>query len=291
METNELLTSLARLESTLQEVESAKNQVKQTVEAYVILQEQIKEYTLSLDSIRFSIQGILSDIRARGSELGSEATSILASFEASARELLVSLNESTSNVLEELKTNLSKANEEFTNKSKDIATEFKNSTDEQLAKLQQSVLALQECTTSLEALQTSIKDTLSQIAQMRQEIADLKQALMDSQSSQDTILNNLQDSINTQSQKNELAFAEISNSLESIKESSVTLTNSVKDLIDTVIRRHDLSLTKIESLFQSNLERIELYGTSIMKESHFLRTFSIFAIVLIIGLAFLLLKK
>ena len=65
METNELLTSLARLENTLQEVESAKNQVKQTVDAYEVLQKQIKEYTQSLDSIKSSIQGIISDLHAR----------------------------------------------------------------------------------------------------------------------------------------------------------------------------------------------------------------------------------
>ena len=197
METNELFTSLAKLESTLQEVESAKNQVKQTVDAYVILQKQIKEYTQSLDSIRSSIQGIISDIRAKGSELGSEAAGILASFEASTRKLLISLNESTSNVLEELKTNLSIANEDFTNKSKDVATEFKNSTDEQLAKLQQSVLALQKCTTLLEALQASIRDVLSQIDLIRQEIAELKQSLESSQNAQDIILSEIKIDLNS----------------------------------------------------------------------------------------------
>lgn len=177
METNELLTSLARLESALQEVESAKNQVKQTVDAYDVLQKQIKEYTQSLDSIKTSIQGIISDLRTRGSELESEATGILASFEASASQLLAKLSESTSDVLEELKIKLAKANEAFAKEGNNVAAGFKNSTDEQLTKLQQSVLALKECTTALEGLQTSVKNTLAEITQMKQGIAELKQSL------------------------------------------------------------------------------------------------------------------
>ena len=45
MEASELLTSLAKLETSLKEIESAKSQVKQTVDAYDILQKQISDYT------------------------------------------------------------------------------------------------------------------------------------------------------------------------------------------------------------------------------------------------------
>lgn len=41
MEASELLTSLAKLETSLKEIESAKNQVKQTVDAYDILQNRL----------------------------------------------------------------------------------------------------------------------------------------------------------------------------------------------------------------------------------------------------------
>ena len=194
METNELLTSLARLESTLQEVESAKNQVKQTVDAYDVLQKQIKEYTQSLDSIQSSIQGIISDLHTRRSELESDAAGILASFEASATQLLAKLSESTSGVLEELKTNLAKANEAFAKESKDVATGFKNSTNEQLARLQQSVLALKESTTALEGLQASVKDTLAEITQMKQGIA---QSLETFQEAQDAHLSEIKSGINS----------------------------------------------------------------------------------------------
>lgn len=206
METNELLTSLARLENTLQEVESAKKQVKRTVDAYDILQNQIKEYTQSLDLIKTSIQGIISDLHFRRSELESDAKGILSSFESSATQLLAKLSESTAGVLEELRINLVKANEAFVQESKDAAAGFKNSTDEQLTKLQQSVLALKECTTALEGLKTSIKDTLAEITQMKQGIAELKQSLESSQSTQDALLSEIKSGIN--SLLNSLGFLE-----------------------------------------------------------------------------------
>ena len=186
METNELLTSLARLENTLQEVESAKNQVKQTVDAYEVLQKQIKEYTQSLDSIKTSIQGILSDINGQRTSLGQEAMSITASLESKCNQ-----------VLETLKTNLASANETFAKEGKNITDSFKKSTDDELANLKITVQSLTECTTSLQALSVSIKDTLSQVNQLRQEIADLKQSLESSQGAQDVLLSEIKTGINS----------------------------------------------------------------------------------------------
>lgn len=187
METKELLTSLAKLESTLQEVESAKNQVKQTVGAYDGLQKQITEYAHSLDSIKMSIQGILSEINNQRTSLGQEATSLTEALESKCNLLLKMLN-----------NNLSAANETFAKEGKAISDSFKEGTDEQLTKLQQGVQALRDCTSELEGLQTSIKDTLSEISQMRQGIADLKQSLESSQEAQDTVLSEIRSRIGSQ---------------------------------------------------------------------------------------------
>jgi chromosome segregation ATPase len=225
METNELLTSLAKLESSLQEIESAKNQVQKTVESYAALQREIKTYTQSLDSIKTSISGILSDVRADKVDLENESAGILASF-----------RESTTNALDDLKKDLSKANDAFKEKAQSISDTFKNNTDGELAKLRQSVQSLQECTTALEEIHTSIKNTLTEIGQVRQEISGLKGELESSQGAQDTILSEIKTNTGT-----------LSVSLDSLKDDQKKAFSEVESHInDNSNKTHSLasSLTK-----------------------------------------------
>lgn len=262
METKELLASLAKLESTLQDVESAKNQVKQTVDAYDVLQKQIKEYTQSLESIKNSIHGILSDLQTRRSELESDASGILSSFEAASGQLLANLSESTSGILEELKTKLSKANEVFAKESNDISIGFKNNTEEQLTKLQQSVLALKECTTALEGLQTSVKDTLAEITQMKQGIAELKQSLESSQGVQDALLSEIKSSI-----------------------------GSLTDSFSSFKTSQDNAFKKVDSQFKANSDLLNSLTKELYKSHRFNIVISTISLVLLFVLITLMFLK
>lgn len=262
METNELLTSLAKLESTLQEVESAKNQVKQTVDAYGALQKQIEEYTKSLDSIKTSIQGIISILHARESSLDSDARKILSSFETSVAQLLAKLSESTSGVLKELKTNLTKANEAFAKKCNDVAADFKNSTDEQLTKLQQSVLALKECITALKGLQTSVNDIFAEITQIKQGIADLKQSLETSQGAQDAILSEIKSGI-----------------------------NSLSDELGSLKTAQDNAFNKVDAQFKANSEKMDNLAARLDKRQRLLFIVALVNTVLVIALGVLFCLK
>lgn len=251
METNELLTSLARLETTLQEVESAKNQVKQIVDAYDILQKQIKEYTQSLDSIKTSIQGILSDINSQRTSLGQEAMDITAALESKCNQLL-----------ETLKTDLSAANETFAKEGKIITDSFKKSTDDELANLKTTVQSLKECTTSLQALSENIKDTLAQINQLRQEIAELKQSLETSQGAQDALLSEIKTGI-----------------------------NSLSDELGSLKTAQDNAFNKVDAQFKANEEKMDSFAAGIAKGQRTNRILSILILVFVLVIGILLLIK
>ena len=251
METNELLTSLAILESTLQEVESAKNQVKQTVDAYDILQKQIKEYTQSLDSIKTSIQGILSDINSQRTSLGQEAMGITAALESKCNQLL-----------ETLKTDLAAANETFAKEGKIITDSFKKSTDDELANLRTTVQSLKECTTSLLALSESIKDTLSQINQLRQEIAELKQSLESSQGAQDALLSEIKSGI-----------------------------NSLTDSLGSLKTAQENAFNNVVAQFKAHSEKMDSLAAGLAKGQRTNRILAIVLIVLIVILGILFFMK
>ncbi len=309
MEASELLTSLAKLETSLKEIESAKSQVKQTVDAYDILQKQIKDYTQSIDSIKGSIQAIISDLQSQRASLGEEAFGLTAALEKKANQLFEQLSESSQNSLDTLKSNLATINEAFSREGKSITDSFKKNTDEELAELKTIIQSLKDCAQTLLTLDESIKNTLTEINQMRQEVAELKQALMDSQGSQDTVLNNIQESINALSQKDEQAFSDLSKYLDSSKEAQITLMNGVKGKIDglsksqvesfsgvsqsieSVRKEQETSFLKIGSHLKSNTEKTEQFVASILKENRFLRILSIVNIVLVVGLALFLIIK
>lgn len=309
MEASELLTSLAKLETSLKEIESAKSQVKQTVDAYDILQKQISDYTQSLDSIKGSIQAIISDLQSQRASLGEEACGLTASLEAKANQLFAQLSESSQNSLDTLKGNLATINEVFSREGKSITDSFKKNTDDELAELKTIIQSLKDCAQTLLTLDESIKNTLTEINQMRQEVAELKQALMDSQGSQDTVLNNIQDSINALSQKDEQAISDLSKSLESSKGAQIALMNGIKEdlatlsknqedafsvvsqSIESVRKGQEFSFTKIGSHLKSDTEKTEQFVTSILKENRLLRILSIVNIVLVVCLALLLIIK
>ena len=309
MEASELLTSLAKLETSLKEIESAKSQVKQTVDAYDILQKQISDYTQSLDSIKGSIQAIISDLQSQRASLGEEASSLTAALEAKANQLFTQLSESSQNSLDTLKGNLATINEVFSREGKSITDSFKKNTDDELAELKTIIQSLKDCAQTLLTLDESIKNTLTEINQMRQEVAELKQALMDSQGSQDTVLNNIQDSINALSQKDEQAFSNLSKSLESSKEAQIALMNGIKEnleslsknqekafsgvtqSIESVRKEQETSFSKIGSHLKSDTEKTEHFVDSIMKENHLLRILSIVNIALVVCLTLVFLFK
>ena len=259
MEASELLTSLAKLETSLKEIESAKSQVKQTVDAYDILQKQINDYTQSLDSIKGSIQAIIADLQSQRASLGEEASGLTAALEAKANHLFAQLFESSQNSLDTLKDNLATINEVFSREGKSITDSFKQNTDEELAELKTIIQSLKDCAQTLLTLDESIKNTLTEINQMRQEVAELKQALMDSQGSQDTVLSNIQESINALSQKDEQAFSNLSKSLECSSKNSVTILNDIQDNLNALAQKlQDVFSELKDKLDSSKEEQISL---------------------------------
>lgn len=254
MEASELLTSLAKLETSLKEIESAKSQVKQTVDAYDILQKQINDYTQSLDSIKGSIQAIIADLQSQRASLGEEAYGLTEALEAKANLLFAQLSESSQNSLDTLKGNLATINEVFSREGKSITDSFKNNTDEELAELKTIIQSLKDCAQTLLTLDESIKNTLTEINQMRQEVAELKQTLLDSQSSQDTVLNNIQESLDALSQKDEQAFSDLSKSLESSSKNSVTILNDIQDNLNALAQKLQDAFSELKDKLDSSKE-------------------------------------
>ena len=185
MESNEILTSLAKLEASLKDVESAKSQVKQTVGAYASVQKQFTEYAGTLATIADSINRIMSDIRAQKASLNDEAISISDIIDTKAKEMLATQSETISTIFKTQQAALAAAKDSFSKECNSIADAFQKNTDAEIEKLKDNVESLKSCVSILNTLQENIKGTLAKIEAVKQDESTLKRVIMDSQGAQD----------------------------------------------------------------------------------------------------------
>lgn len=174
MEANEILTSLAKLEASLKEIESAKEQVQKTVGAYASVQKQIGDYTKALETISGSIKVIINDVQSQRTSLNDDALSILATLQGKADDIISMQNSYVSKTLESLKSTLDATNDSFIGNCTDTTDSLKKNTDEEIKKLDERINELKVCATNLNSLQESIKSTLDKIVEVKQDISDLQ---------------------------------------------------------------------------------------------------------------------
>ena len=72
MESNELLASLAKMEASLNEVESARKQVESAVNASSELQKEVREYISAVKALCVNLQSWESDLQVREGSLSHE---------------------------------------------------------------------------------------------------------------------------------------------------------------------------------------------------------------------------
>lgn len=197
MEANEILTSLAKLEASLKEIESAKEQVQKTVGAYSAVQQQISDYTKALEAISASITGIIADVQSQRTALNDDAASVFASLREKSDKIISNLNSSVSNNLESLKSALEAIKDSFTKECSYANDSFKKNSDEEIKKFDERIEDLKSCAANLNSLHENIKNTLGKIIEVEESINDLKAEMLKTQGEQDTLLTQIKDGISS----------------------------------------------------------------------------------------------
>ncbi len=211
MESSKILISLKKLEDSLNEVESAKAQVQQTVEAYTAVRKEFADYADTLAGIAEYINGIVSEVRAQKAALNKEACKISETIEEKARKMQATHSAALSAALERLKSNLAATNDSFSKACNFTAEVFRKTTDAEISKIKNTVETLKSCVSALSALQENIKETLHGIEIVKQDMGTLKQALMESQGAQDVQLARIKNDIDAfaSEQKRTLSTLEV----------------------------------------------------------------------------------
>lgn len=169
MESNELLASLAKMEASLNEVESAKKQVESTIEASSELQRVVKEYVSSVKALCLSLQSWGADLRVREGSLSNEYETAIERVNSSCNEIIRYFN----TVIEQ------------------TSTDFKSKTNDVIDKFIEQNKNLAGQVDQLKSLHGSLKKATDEVLTIKNSLGLLSKDLKDSQELQDTVLDDI----------------------------------------------------------------------------------------------------
>ena len=136
MDTNELLIAISGLEKNLKDIDSAREQVAKTIEAYKGVHGQVESYTKSLDKVSQNISSMIDAVKSNrqmlGSELDKELKGKFKEMEGKLSDMktIAQVSSEKFTIQYELATSkiqntLNKTNERFNSATTDIQTDFK----------------------------------------------------------------------------------------------------------------------------------------------------------------------
>lgn len=169
MESNELLASLAKMEASLNEVESARKQVESTVNASSELQKEVREYVSAVKALCVKLQSWESDLRTREGSLSHE-------FE----EAITRVGSTCVDVVRSFETEVEKT-----------STDFKTKIEHEIEKITEQNDKLAERVAELVALREQIKEATTEIESVKGSLELISKDLKESQNEQDIALDEI----------------------------------------------------------------------------------------------------
>ena len=163
-------TSLERLEQSLKDIESAKNQVEKTVKTSNELQGVVAGYVSSLDSLLANVKDWVKEI---SSFQGSNITGI--------EKTIVNIQKSCDKMIEK-----------FTNSTDKVSDNLKQKTEEELSKFESANTKLTSQVDKLAKLDEHLKSATSAIDSVKDKLGEVLKELKDSQNTQDNLLEAIQ---------------------------------------------------------------------------------------------------
>lgn len=173
MESNELLALLAKMEASLNEVDSARKQVESTVNASSELQKEVGEYVSAVKALCENLQSWESDLREREGALSREY-----------EEAIKQIGSTCTEVIKSFETEVKKTSTDFKTKTEPVIERF----TEQIGKLDKHVQ-------DLNALKDEIKKASSEIQAVKESLSQISKDLKESQDAQDEVLNDIKQKV------------------------------------------------------------------------------------------------
>ena len=265
--------SLERLEQSLKDIESAKNQVEKTVKTSNELQGVVAGYVSSLDSLLTNVKDWVKEI---SSFQGSNITGI--------EKSIVNIKNSCDKVIEK-----------FTNSTDKTSDNLKQKTKEELSKFESANTKLTSQVDKLANLDEHLKSATSAIDSVKDKLGEVLKELKDSQNTQDDLLKALQkgqESLAEKSDDIQKLNSEILKSLSKISSAIEKVSSAVSDSLveisglkkdsDTYTKQITSVVSKLDEKVSALSNQLENATKALMKSSNVNRWIVIGCFVIIV---------
>ena len=242
---HDINSALESLEKNLSELDSARSQVMQSVNASNDLLKMVTQYVAAVKKLVTSLEEWESFLRGRESEIHGEFGSAIAN-----------IKQMCTDIISAFKVDVNKA-----------TLDFKNDTDKTLEKFTEQNDKLAEKVTELVALREQIKKTTGGIESVKSALNEILKELKDSQDEQDATLEDLKTKVSGLNEKidgvsgkadalasNVASLTTTGQNIDTLVQSSkndiISTINEVKDEVISAIQE-----SKAETLKSANINR------------------------------------
>ena len=224
--THDINSALERLEKNLSELDSARSQVLQSVNASNDLLKMVTQYVTAVKKLAASLEEWESSLSGRESELHGEF-----------RSAITSIKQTCTDIISAFKLDVNKA-----------TLDFKKDTDKTLEKFTEQNDKLAERVTELVALREQIKKATEEIESVKSALNEILKELKDSQDEQDAILEDLKTKISGLNEKIENSKVAVLQAIADSEQSLSAILHQTNEKIDGVSGKADALASNIASL-------------------------------------------
>ncbi len=207
--------ALVQLESDLQSLQSAKEQVEKTVGASVELQKTVGEYVVSVKNLCVTLKAWENNLKTRESSLGQDVESSIAAIERTCSTLITAFN-----------TNVDQATTTFQTGTKTVLENFIDENNK-----------LTEQVESLNDLREQIKKATEDIQLLKDSLSQISKDLKESQDEQDEALNGI--------------LQKVTNLPLQVHEESLSVIQTISNSEKTVVNSVNITISKADEIIVS----------------------------------------
>ena len=222
---HDINSALERLEKNLSELDSARSQVMQSVNASNDLLKMVTQYVAAVKKLTASLEEWESSLSGRESELHGEFGSAI-----------TSIKQTCTDIISAFKLDVNKA-----------TLDFKKDTDAEHEKVEQND-KLAERVTELVALREQIKKATEEIESVKSALNEILKELKDSQDEQDAILEDLKTKISGLNEKIENSKVAVLQAIADSEQSLSAILHQTNEKIDGVSGKADALASNVASL-------------------------------------------
>ena len=223
---HDINSALERLEKNLSELDSARSQVLQSVNASNDLLKMVTLYVTAVKNLAASLKQWESSLSARESELHGEFESAISSIRQRCTEIISAFN-----------TDVSKATLEFKTETDNTLEKFTEQNDKLAARVEELV-----------SLREQIKKATSEIESVKGSLNEILKELKDSQDEQDASLEDLKQKVSGLNEKIDNSKGLVLQAITRSEQSLSELLNQANGKVDVVLNKADALASNVASL-------------------------------------------